>query len=338
MTRSVRAAWGLMVLIQACAHGVEADLSELDPLDTGSGGGGPPVGSGGAQVSGGAAGSSAGLADGSGGAFDASAGTGGNSGATGGASSSGGAGGASGSGGTAGVGGANVDGGAGGADAEAERDSGQPDVVSERASSDAAIEADASCTVETSVAFCARLGKNCGNTTANDRCGNPMTVNCGTCGAFQTCGGGGQANVCGALTAGAGGTVSSSNPGIVPEDMAKAFDANSATKWFAGNGVRTGWIAYQFAAAATHTVTSYSLTSANDQPGRDPSAWQLQGSNDGQTWTTVDTRTGQTFAARFQTNSYSFAGNTAYARYRLNVTANSGGTDLQLADLQFFGQ
>ncbi len=61
-------------------------------------------------------------------------------------------------------------------------------------------------------------------------------------------------------------------------------------------------------------------------------------SNDGLTWTTVDTRTGQTFAARFQTNNYMFTNGTAYPRYRLNVTANSGGPDLQLAELQLFGQ
>jgi len=159
------------------------------------------------------------------------------------------------------------------------------------------------------------------------------------CGPFLMCGGGGQPNICGALTgAGQTGTVSSSNPGVAPEDMTKAFDSNSATKWFAGNGVKTGWIAYQFAAAASHIVTSYALTSANDVPTRNPSAWQLQGSNDGQTWTTLDTRTGQTFAAAFATNPYTAANNTAYPRYRLNITANNGGPDLQLAELQLFGQ
>ncbi|HEV3193659.1 MAG TPA: discoidin domain-containing protein, partial [Polyangiaceae bacterium] len=191
---------------------------------------------------------------------------------------------------------------------------------------------------ESNAAFCLRLGKNCGDTTANDNCSNMMTVNCGMCGQLQACGGGGQSNVCGALTSPLGGAVTSSSPGVAPEDMTKAFDGNTATKWYAGNGVKTGWIAYQFMPAASHTVTSYSISSANDVPVRDPNAWQLQGSNDGQTWTMVDTRTGEMFAARFQTNKYTCTTPGAYSHYRLNVTANNGGNDLQLSELRLFGQ
>jgi hypothetical protein len=134
-----------------------------------------------------------------------------------------------------------------------------------------------------------------------------------------------------------GGTVTASSPGISPEDLTKAFDENSATKWFAGDNVNTGWIAYQFAAGVTRTVTSYAITSANDMPARDPATWQLQGSNDGQTWTVIDTRTGESFASRFLTKTYSCASAMAYARYRLNVTANAGANALQLAELQLLG-
>jgi len=55
---------------------------------------------------------------------------------------------------------------------------------------------------------------------------------------------------------------------------------------------------------ATYAVNAYTVTSANDEPGRDPKSWQLEGSNDeGATWTAVDTQTDQTFANRFQTNA-----------------------------------
>jgi hypothetical protein len=236
----------------------------------------------------------------------------------------------------AGTGGAVGTGGAGASG----RDGGDSDVVSDGAlSNDANSAVDASCVRESIVAFCLRLAKNCGNVIANDNCGNQTTANCGTCGALLMCGGGGQPNLCGALTGAAmGGLVTSSNPGVMPEDMTRAFDGSTVTKWYAGDNIRTGFLAYQFGAMASHTATSYSITSANDVPARDPSAWQVQGSNDGQTWTTLDTRTGQTFANRFQTNSYVVTTTGAYSRYRLNVTANNGGTDLQLAELVFFGQ
>jgi hypothetical protein len=56
----------------------------------------------------------------------------------------------------------------------------------------------ASCTPETNTAFCARLGKNCGQVSGTDNCGAPRTVtSCGTCTSPQTCGGGGTPNVCG---------------------------------------------------------------------------------------------------------------------------------------------
>ena len=44
------------------------------------------------------------------------------------------------------------------------------------------------CTPETDIVFCSRLGKNCGSLTASDNCGNSRTVtNCGNCGTGQTC-------------------------------------------------------------------------------------------------------------------------------------------------------
>jgi hypothetical protein len=76
-------------------------------------------------------------------------------------------------------------------------------------------------------------------------------------------------------------------------------------------------------------VTSYSITSANDMPTRDPATWELQGSNDGQSWTVVDARTGETFASRFLTKTYLSLAPAPYGRYRLNVTANAGASALQ---------
>ena len=77
---------------------------------------------------------------------------------------------------------------------------------------------------------------------------------------------------------------------------------------------------------------SYSLTSANDFAGRDPKNWTLQGSNDGTTWTDLDSRTDEDFPDRFQTREFEFANTTVYAHYRLNITANAGEPLIQLAD------
>nr|WP_260986775.1 discoidin domain-containing protein [Paenibacillus terrae] len=132
-----------------------------------------------------------------------------------------------------------------------------------------------------------------------------------------------------------GGTVSASASGSPSgEEKEKAFDGSSSTKWLIFTN--TGWIQYQFGGGASHIATSYSVTSANDFPARDPKNWSLQGSNNGTSWTTLDTRTGQTFASRFLTKTYTFSNTTAYSYYRLNVTANNGGAELQIAEIGLY--
>lgn len=54
------------------------------------------------------------------------------------------------------------------------------------------------CAPETDTAFCARLGKGCGEVRGADNCGTARTVaSCGSCSGGDTCGGGGTANTCG---------------------------------------------------------------------------------------------------------------------------------------------
>jgi predicted alpha-1,2-mannosidase len=115
--------------------------------------------------------------------------------------------------------------------------------------------------------------------------------------------------------------------GEVKENL---VDGSSQTKWLVFEP--TGWVEFEFseAFAAVH----YALTSANDAAGRDPKDWTLSGSNDGTTWTKLDTRSGQDFAERFQTNEYRFSNTTAYRHYRLDFTANHGDDLLQLAEVQ----
>jgi hypothetical protein len=114
------------------------------------------------------------------------------------------------------------------------------------------------------------------------------------------------------------------------ETKEKAFDGSPSTKWLAFQSA--GWLRAQLSEPVA--VVDYALTSANDSPERDPRDWQLQGSQDGESWTTLDTQTGQDFSDRFQTKEYRFANATAYRYYRLNVTANHSGGLIQLAELQ----
>lgn len=99
-------------------------------------------------------------------------------------------------------------------------------------------------------------------------------------------------------------------------------------------GKTSDWIQYRTGPAI---ISSYSITSANDAPERDPRNWTFEGSDTGSDWTVLDQRQDQTFASRQQTASYSFANTRSYNYYRLNISAVNGGGDLQLAELRIGG-
>jgi hypothetical protein len=199
------------------------------------------------------------------------------------------------------------------------------------------------CTREADTVFCSRQRKNCGDFNGVDNCGAPYKTNCGICVDQATCGGSGTLNVCSGdtpINRAQGGTITASiaMDTKATEDRTKPFDNNVATKWYV-NTTATPWIAYQFAAGAAYAITVYTVTSANDMPGRDPMAWRLEGTNDPTltNWTVLDTRTGETFASRFQTNTYVLSNTTAYNAYRFFVTANAGtNRQFQIAELQLF--
>ncbi|MCX5386293.1 GH92 family glycosyl hydrolase [Streptomyces sp. NBC_00083] len=116
--------------------------------------------------------------------------------------------------------------------------------------------------------------------------------------------------------------------GEVKENL---LDGQAGTKWLAFQS--TAWLEFDLSEGVK--TAAYALTSANDAPERDPKDWTLQGSLDGKDWKTLDRRTGESFKDRGQTKTYDVANATAYAHYRLEITANGGAPITQLADVQF---
>jgi hypothetical protein len=133
-----------------------------------------------------------------------------------------------------------------------------------------------------------------------------------------------------------GGTITVSSENAPAEGSAQAFDDNSSTKWVAS--APQAFLQYQFASGKQYAVSMYTLTSANDAPGRDPRDWTLKASNDGTNWLTLDTRTGGEFPWRFHTKVYSANNVTPYAYYRFEFTANHGEPYTQLAEIELIGE
>ncbi len=129
-------------------------------------------------------------------------------------------------------------------------------------------------------------------------------------------------------------SVSNENPGGAGagEGSAKLVDNDINTKYLYFNFNPSGWFGERFTSPVT--VGAYTFTSANDASSRDPKAWTLQGSNDGNTWTVLDTRTNESFGARFQTKRYEVpvATTGTYTYYRIFLTANNGDGLFQMSE------
>lgn len=111
------------------------------------------------------------------------------------------------------------------------------------------------------------------------------------------------------------------------EVAASAFDGSTATKWYTGgNTGSAGWLQADLGSGNASVVIRYDISSANDVPNRDPKNWQLLASNNGSSWTLLDTRSGEVFASRFQTKHYPIDNDVAYRYYRLNILSNYGGS------------
>ena len=99
------------------------------------------------------------------------------------------------------------------------------------------------------------------------------------------------------------------------ESPTNLFDGTVATKWCDLRGSSTAVAAdherlwARIDCPSLRPITGYSWYTANDFAKRDPSAWRLQGSNDGGvTWTDIDVRTGFTATSDRMALAGTFAG------------------------------
>ena len=131
------------------------------------------------------------------------------------------------------------------------------------------------------------------------------------------------------------------------EGADKAFDnlytsgtQNSTwSKWLDNGGVPSSsnpsWIQIRLPSAVV--VNKLAIISANDDYGRDPENFNLQGSNNGSSWTNLGSWNGQRWA-RFERRDFDFSNATAYSYYRLNITKNDDDVSMtQLCEIMLIG-
>jgi glucose/arabinose dehydrogenase len=136
----------------------------------------------------------------------------------------------------------------------------------------------------------------------------------------------------------------------VGETAPLAIDGNIGTKYLNFGEVNSGFIVTP--SIGPSIVNSFQITTANDEVDRDPSSWQLFGTNNtivsanhstgmGETWTLIDSGTLSLPAGRNSPSTLvPVNSSTAYKSYRMiftgvknAATANS----MQIAEIQFYG-
>ena len=119
------------------------------------------------------------------------------------------------------------------------------------------------------------------------------------------------------------------------ERLENTYDGSPSTKWcIIGPPAHVIW---QAQLPTPAVVTSYSFTSANDVPARDPQDWTVLGSNDGSTWSTLDTRSVAPFEQRLQTKTFQFQNATAYRFYRIDIVPKAGVSHFQVGEIALGG-
>lgn len=114
------------------------------------------------------------------------------------------------------------------------------------------------------------------------------------------------------------------------EAMPKLVDSNFNSKYLAFDYGTDLYV--QLAFAKPKKMDAYTITSGNDAPERDPKDFNLQGSNDGSTWTTIDTRSGEIFLGRNEKRTFNLNAEAEYSFYRLNITAINGAGLIQISE------
>jgi len=112
----------------------------------------------------------------------------------------------------------------------------------------------------------------------------------------------------------------------------RAFDGTT-NFWSTFTATVAGILQFQFNTA--RVIRAYDIV-ASTTASSAPRNWTLEGSNNGSSWTTIDTKTGITIGTSATWQSPTLANTTAYLYYRLNITANQGATTTTVNTLNLY--
>ncbi len=138
-----------------------------------------------------------------------------------------------------------------------------------------------------------------------------------------------------------GGALTTSVATATETDLSTLTDNNETSGFYqnlSATDFGTG-IWFEYESTSPVILTSYTLTSSNDNPNNDPKNWILQGSNDNVEWTNLNSQTEISFDSRCERKEFPVSLTQAYKYFRLYVTARKSESvrGFQLGEWELFG-
>ena len=101
----------------------------------------------------------------------------------------------------------------------------------------------------------------------------------------------------------------------------KAFSLQNggSNSWLAST--TTGWVSVDLGSALS--IIGYAIAGSGFNVNVNPQDWTFQGSNNGSSWTTLDTQTGYTSFVSGASSIFTFS-EVSYRYYKLDITTNNG--------------
>ena len=111
-------------------------------------------------------------------------------------------------------------------------------------------------------------------------------------------------------------------------------DNNAETVYSINASSLPVWIQYK--STVPVVLLGYSITSNGGDRSFDPKSWKLQISRDGESWTTIDTRTNETFTAGYMQKVYDRNYSAEYSYFRLEID-EAHASEVKIAEWQIYG-
>jgi hypothetical protein len=126
------------------------------------------------------------------------------------------------------------------------------------------------------------------------------------------------------------------NPNNAGEKLSMLFDGSTNTKWYADTGFK-GFPCYiEWEYDNPFSVSAYTLISGNDVSERDPKSWNFYGSDNGVSYTKIDSQTNIIFPGRNQSIRFDLKEAVGYKYFKLEITSvssSSGNISPQLSEI-----